>query len=532
MAFPKKISGGLSELQKEKRAAAGLGDRRELLVKQNEYERILCAQDIWYFARHIMTEDEELKQVRPFPTNFQYLRDVNQDIEDHQKTIFLKSRRMLLSWLVMLRLLHQAKFAGTGLPGAHDTFRGAASSTDEDHAKYLIERVTKAHYRLPPFLRDFNPLPTHNVLKLEFEKGGIIQAFPVKRFGAQGYGFSEYVFDEMALQAFARETWAGLLPTIGAQGKIIDVATPNGMDNFFHDLWTKKDVYPDIHRVKVHWTSNPDHDEEWYKKAIRAMDNNMIMQKYELSFISYAGQPVWPEFNRNLHTFESMVEPIPSRPILLGWDFGFRHPALTVWQVNTRDQFVGYFEMLGDQVDFTDFCKECRVALEQIYEREHFSEIHCVDPAGIVRYNTRGMRGAQCDVDVITEIFRRPDGRKPVVRMGAIQVGTPDNEGPRLKQVRRLWRMRKDNNPGIIVSRQMTNFIEGAMGGYVWKTSGVGGTGQSREEPDKNYFSHIQDTLQMVVTAWNAMYNPEVIAKSGRGVEKKARTRIGGRTGI
>jgi hypothetical protein len=262
------------------------------------------------------------------------------------------------------------------------------------------------------------------------------------------------------------------------------------------------------------------------------MDNNMIMQKYELSFISYAGQPVWPEFNRNLHTFEVVPEFIPNRPVLLGWDFGFRHPALTVWQVNTRDQFVGYFEMLGDQVDFTDFCKDCRVALELLYEREHFSEIHCVDPAGIVRYNTRGMKGAECDVDVIKEIFRRPDGRKPVIRAGAVQVGTPNNEGPRLKQVRKLWRMRKDNNPGIIISRQMQNLIEGAMGGYVWKTSGVGGSGQSREEPDKNYFSHIQDTLQMVVTAWNAMYNPEIIAKGGRGVEKTTRSRIGGRTGL
>ena len=205
---------------------------------RHEYEK--CAQDFWYFMRFIVTEDEDQKKFRPFPRHYKYLRDFNKTIEENQKTILLKSRRLLASWLMVMRQYWQAKFANTMVPGAKDVFRGGLMSIGKTEAEYLIQRISRSDKHLPPWLKNRNPMTVDNKMYLEFERGGTIQAFPLKREGPQTFGFSEVGFDEMSRQEAVRSCWTGLIPTLGDSGKLVAVSTPKGKRNLFADLWFNK----------------------------------------------------------------------------------------------------------------------------------------------------------------------------------------------------------------------------------------------------------------------------------------------------
>ena len=492
------------------------GEAIKRLRKAHDSEYALCASDFWYWVTHITTEDEDRGEVRVFP-QYDYLKSFYKTIEDNQKTVVLKSRRLLASWIMVLRHLHQAMFAGIG---GKDVFRGGLMSIGQTEAEYLIQRISRAYRRLPEWMKARNPLLKDNTMYLEFEKGGTIQAFPLKREGPQTFGFSEVGFDEMALQEAVRTVWTGLLPTLGAHGKLVAVSTPNGKGNLFHDIWVNKDdAFGGIERIKMHWTDNPEHDQTWFDKTTDGMDSQMVARMFELSFAAYYGQPVWNTFNRQMHVTES-TEVIEGRPMYLGWDLGFHFPACTFWQRNTKDQWVGHKELQGYDVSFDKFCIQVKELANTFYKLSKTPTIHCLPPDAKARYRSLSGTGAGNDVGEIRNAFKRGN-LIPQIRFGPHEVGTRSNEGPRLKETRKTFALRADREPGMYVSEEMELFIEGCQGGYCYPEKGG-------EEPMKNECGHLQDSYQAVVVAYNRMMQPD----DGPKTLLRQRPKIGGRTGL
>lgn len=487
-------------------------DMATIVSGRLDEEYRLCAQDFWYFAQFISTHDEERGIVRPYPLNFDYLRRYHKEIMDNQKVVTLKSRRMLISLHEITFKLWRAKFAGQNLAGAVDIYHGGYSATDEDLAKYQMGRIKEMHSSLPLWLQDRNPLVQPNTLFHKFEHGGIIQGFPMKRQGPQGFGFSDFTFDEMAWQEAARTCWKGLVPTIGI-GNVRAISTPNGREGlgrFFYEVWKDVDqMYSGLHRVKIHWQENPEHTQEWYDTVTSGLKKWEIQQMYEMSFVSMAGKPVWPEFDRLIHVPSDAESIIPGRPIYLGWDFGFHNPAFCISQRNTRDQWVLHREYLKEDIDFDDFCIQCREYAGGMYDRKDTPEIHYVDPAGFGRYSNRAKSGASSDVHAIKLHWAKGSGgREVIVRPGALQTGTRTSEAPRLKDIRTLWKEREgDRRPGILINSQMEKFIDGCGGGYNYPERG------HTEEPEKNSYSHIQDAVQYIVSGYNRDLDPAKYAK-------------------
>jgi len=505
-------------------------DNSELISRANkrwDEEYRACAMDYWYFARFLQTDDEEREAWRTFPLNFDYLHRANKEYEDSQRVAFLKSRRMLISLLAITKTLHRAMFAGTQLPGTKDVYYTGYSATDEDVAKYQMGRISQIYHRLPEWMKRRNPLNIDNTLYLEWEKGGKIQGFPLKRQGPQGYGFSEFIFDEAAWQEAARTTWKGLSPTIG-RGKIIVISTPNGMEGtgrFFYELWSGyQDRYKNFNRVKIHWKENPEHDQAWFDMVTDDLEPWEIQQMYEMSFVSMAGTPVWPKFDRQIHVLDKPPQIIENRPIYPGWDFGFHYPAITFWQRNHLDQWVGFKELIREDIEFGKFCDEGLEFAGTFYDRRKHDEVHFVDPAGFASYSSKAESGAMSSAHEIAEKWRRKNGERAIVRRGAVQTGTRSVEGPRLREVRALW-IRKDRSPGILLSPEMEVFIDGCGGGYCYDRE------RKSEEPEKNYYSHTQDSFQYVVTGWNRMVHPAEYNDENNKPSKSYR-RIGHRTGL
>lgn len=475
---------------------------KESLQQARKHEFNLCSGDFWYFMQFIETEDEDRAIFRPFPQDYDYLHRLNDAIINNQKVILLKSRRLLASWLMVMRHYWQAKFAGTKAPGSKDVFRGALMSIGQTEAQYLIQRISRSDKRLPDWLRMRNPLMVDNLMYLEFELGGTIQAFPLKREGPQTFGFTEVGFDEMALQEAVRTVWTGLIPTLGDRGKLVAVSTPNGKQNLFYDIWSNKDdAYKDIYRIKLHWTDNPEHDDEWFKKTTSGMDKQMVARMFELSFAAYYGTPVWSTWNDRMHKAEE-TEVYPDRPMFVGWDLGYNRPACIFAQRNSRDQWVGHREVVDTQISFDKFCEKVIINANAFYDRNVVPEIHCVPPDARHRYRNRSVSGATNDAAEIKQVFGK--GNNPAKLIFApTEVGTRAVEGPRLKETRKVFAMRSDGEPGAYFNEKMITFIEGCQGGYAYPEKG------DSEVPDKNEYSDPQDAFQHIVTAYNRMVKPQ-----------------------
>ena len=496
----------------------------------NDRDWALAASDFWYFCRFVITEDEDKKEQRAFPINYQYLHQLHHDVESNQKVILLKSRRLMASWYGMLRMLHKSLFAGTGLPGAPQVFRGGVMSIGETEAKYLIQRISRVYKRLPEWMKGRNPLLKDNDLYIEFAKGGTVQAFPLKREGPQTFGFSEVFFDEMALQEAVRTVWTGLIPTLGAEGKLLAVSTPNGKGNLFYDIWSNKnDQYKGIHRLTLHWKDHPEHDQTWFDQLTGVMDTQMIARMFELSFAAYYGQPVWDSFNAQAHVVDE-TSIYPTRPIYYGWDFGYHFPAVTLWQRNTKDQWVGHRELQGYDRPFDMFCEDVVELANSLYDRARLPEIHCVPPDGKLSYRSRSKSGATNDCQQIRMTFAIGNER-PKLRFSPGAVGTRTNEAPRLKEFRNSLRIRADGEPGLYLNKKMELFIEGCQGGYCYDEPRKG---QISEEPAKNEYGHLQDSGQAVVASFVTKTSDQAKEKDkgGRPLGSTNRPRIGGKTGL
>lgn len=476
----------------------------QLLIESYHREWELIVADFWYFVNNfIWTYDEENEKERRFP-DFPYLHRAHDEVENSQETFFLKSRRLLITWYGTIRMFRRAFIAGS-VPSAPQIFKGAFMTVGELECKELIERVQFMYERLPEWQKAINPMITDNKMLIEFKGGGSIKAFPLKREGPRSFGFTEVFFDEMAFQEAVRSVYTGMAPTLGAKGKLIAVSTPNGRGNLFHDIWSNRNKqYESINRVTVEWQENPEHDEYWYKQVCKKMDKRMIAREFGLSFASPAGEPVFLEAEKETHVLKEEPEILDGEMVHIWWDFGYHYPAVTIWQVNSKDQFIGYAELQGYDVDFNNFARRVLVLCNSLYDRNKHKELHAVDPAGKQRFHTKGISGAVNDIGEIRAVFGRgPTDASVAVRFGAQQVGTRNNEGPRLKAVRKALRLRDDGRPGMVVSPRMELFIEGLMGAYCYPEKGG-------EEPEKGEASHLQDTAQYGITAYNQMFRPKV----------------------
>jgi hypothetical protein len=502
----------------------------EELGKARMNDIILSAQNMEYYAKFVETFDEEHETHRPFPTRKEYplIWQVNDRINEKKRCVINKGRRAMLSWLGTLRQSWRAWRVNLGIPDIPTVYGGGIMSIGEDEAVELITRCKVIHNRLPTYFREFNParIKTTEIL---YAGGGRIKAFPLRRQGPRSFGFTEVFFDEMAFQEAVRSVWMGMIPTLGAAGVVLAVSTPNGRGNLFYDIWhNKNDRYDQIERIWIPFDAHPDHDEQWLRVQSGTLTQKEVAREYYGSFASYAGEPVWDQFKREWHVASedeaAEWEIDLNRPIYIGYDLGYHFPAATVWQRNTKDQWIGFLEYQDYDCDFETFCENLREKLVGLYgDRRRAMEIHCLPQDAKNRYHQRARSGAANDHAQVKKTFGF-GARQARTAFCPAPVGTRDNEAPRLKETRKLWKRRADDLFGIRLHPRMELFIEGCDGGYCYPPEKGG------EQPSKNEHSHPQDSAQTVFSS-NPISRPERQKKTP-GSGRKSPSRIGGRTGL
>lgn len=195
-----------------------------------------------------------------------------------------------------------------------------------------------------------------------------------------------------------------------------------------------------------------------------------------LDVVSVEGKPVWPMFREDIHVSDWDIKPVPSAPVVVGFDTSGIHPAAVVGQFwDGRWRIVD--EIDGEEEGLAAFMDGGLLPL--LRERYKGSEITVsVDPAnardsftGITPVNHLRAEGLR----VVLPRTNRPETRVEAV-------------AERLNRIK----------GGFLVSRACKRLIAAMRGGYCYAKRRLKGTVEITyaDRPEKNRHSHLADALQ------------------------------------
>jgi hypothetical protein len=242
---------------------------------------------------------------------------------------------------------------------------------------------------------------------------------------------------------------------------------------------------------QCHYTANPlKRDPSWRQRAKSGLSLRKWKQEYEISWESYAGKPVYPDFSLKLHTSATTLEPEPGLPLLRGWDFGLT-PAAIICQLQGR-QLVVLREYVSSNMGIQRFAREvvlpgCAREFPNWADQEN-DWLNFIDPAGLAKAQTDERSCADLMFD---------SGIKSIYP-GAITWEERRDSVETL--LARFFRRGQAALPAILISRpECPVIVEGFQGGYQYPER-VMEDEPEKIRPIKNRFSHPHDGLQMVTS--------------------------------
>jgi len=130
-------------------------------------------------------------------------------------------------------------------------------------------------------LEDGPKVVGESVLKLEFENGARIMAFPGTERTVRGIaGVSLVIIDEAA--RVDDELLAAVRPMLATNGRLIALSTPAGRRGFFFEAWTNGEGW---HRVRVAADQCPRISKEFLADELKALGPTRFSEEYDLTFL-------------------------------------------------------------------------------------------------------------------------------------------------------------------------------------------------------------------------------------------------------
>lgn len=139
-----------------------------------------------------------------------------------------------------------------------------------------------------------------------------IQAFASSPTAGAGFTANLFLFDEWALQSFAREIWSYAFPTINRPtgGQVIGISTIE-RGSLFEEIW--KDENNDFKKIFLGWSSDPRRDQKWYEQTLRNLGLDETRKHYPSTVeeaFSIPGGAYFDKFNPSIH----VRDPLPMIP--------------------------------------------------------------------------------------------------------------------------------------------------------------------------------------------------------------------------
>jgi len=220
----------------------------------------------------------------------------------------------------------------------------------------------------------------------------------------------------------------------------------------------------------------------------------MVLNKWGAS---RDGQPVYEEFNDDLHVAPRDLEPVPGLPLILGADAGLT-PAIVILQQMPNGQWRVLDELVAPPTGMgaIKFGQLLNMLLAERYStwapqhighnggprlEDEVAVSGWADPAGAARASTDEQSWLQV-MQATTGIPFRP--------------APTNNLTPRLEAVRLPLTRLIDGQPGLLISPRCKILRKGFNSGYRLKRMQMGDAERFSDEPEKNEFSHVHDALQ------------------------------------
>lgn len=279
-------------------------------------------------------------------------------------------------------------------------------------------------------------------------------------------------------------------------------------DTFVENPVTGTEFFPQpggLIETKTGYIPNPTAEnianlpEGYYEQMLgmpRWFIRRMVLNKWGAS---RDGEPVYEEFNDEVHVAPHDLEPVRGLPLLLGADAGLT-PALIIGQIMPSGQWRILDELIAPKTGmgakrFGDLTNQLLVERYAPWcpgpsrraitaRRDEYQIIGHADPASSARSATDEQSWLQV-YSAATNIHFRP--------------APSNNLTPRLEAVRQPLSRLIDGEPGFLLSPRCKVLRKGFNSGYRLKRLTIGGGERFSDQPDKNEFSHPHDGLQYLM---------------------------------
>jgi hypothetical protein len=233
-----------------------------------------------------------------------------------------------------------------------------------------------------------------------------------------------------------------------------------------------------------YWRVNPTAEnltvlgEKYYQRQIVGAKEDWVRVNLANEIgLAMDGKPVQPEYQENVHKATGPLKPNGSYPICVGLDFGVVVSAAMFWQRQPNGQWWGLDELVCEDMGtprFADAIKNKCVELSQQLGGAKLEFIFRGDPAG---------RGRNSEEKTNFNILS-------ATGVQALPASTNDPSVRRNALERVLTRL-VSGQPGVLISPKCKVFRKGLKGAWCYKRIKVSGAERYKDEPDKNYWSHV-----------------------------------------
>ena len=288
------------------------------LTKNEILKEILkSGKDPVYFINNYARIAHPLKGLIPFKL-YPFQEELLKDFNDHRFNVILKARQLGIStttaaYVVWMMMFHRNK----NILVIATKFQTAAN---------LVKKVKHIIKNLPPWMQIAN-ITIDNRASFVLSNGSEIKASSTTADAGRSEALSLLVIDEAAHVEGLDELWTGLYPTLSTGGRCIALSTPNGVGNWFHQVYSDSEQgQNDFFPTKLQWDIHPDRDRAWFEKETKNMSQRQIAQELQCNFNMSGETLVHPE---DLEWVESQIKEPKYR---VGFDRNF-----WIWEKAQQD---------------------------------------------------------------------------------------------------------------------------------------------------------------------------------------------------
>lgn len=459
----------------------------------------------WAFLRDCVYTLDQVDKINPIKTipEKQYLQMYSEAFTTCPLLAVPKSRRMTMSWTTIGLIVWDSIF--------HSSRSWAMVSKKEDDADELVKRAKFIFEKIPEHKipRDMLPKIITKKCYLEFsEMYSKIQGFPQGADQLRQFTFSGIFGDESAFWEDAQAFYSASFPTIDGGGQMVLVSSP--FPGFFKKLvfdaldepgdFNQAQYEPEhAHTVsqgvrlwknkrnkftvfELHYSADPEKRHDEYRESLKAsLPLQDFLREYELYWDTFKGQPVFPEFSKDLHVIDQEPSLEYGLPMLIGFDFGLTPAAL-----------VAQFQ--GEQLVIFKEYVETNMGIDRFSEKV-LNDIHLRWP------EVSDVNKWECFIDPSGD-FRKDTDENTCARI-LVGKGFRPRAGPVAFETRRLAVTNFLNKitakgPAFQIYRKGCPMaIKGLEGGYRYSDKHVD-LEPTKLRPIKDAYSHPMDALQYI----------------------------------